>query len=224
MVLSFLSPAQPAGLEVFPHGRRYEHRVAATGVLRSHLLDRRASAVPSRSPASYSCGPSLRSRETGRQPHQLGLGVLARDASFPVRRATDGSPRSSSRYPFRSDGRGSQNRDPRYGLVRVTPRGTEPAERSRLRAQSLRHRQEGKSAWRTWHAKAPEVGARCTRAVDVGSLPLDDYLQYRASVSFIKIDTQGAEGIIVEGMLGTLSAQNDLTLVIEFWPYGLGRV
>ena len=60
-------------------------------------------------------------------------------------------------------------------------------------------------------------------AVEVEALPLDDYLQDSASVSFIKIDTQGAEGVIVEGMLRTLRAQDDPTSVVEFWPYGLSR-
>ena len=59
--------------------------------------------------------------------------------------------------------------------------------------------------------------------IEVEALPLDDYLQDSAFVSFIKIDTQGAEGVIVEGMLRTLRAQGDPTLVVEFWPYGLSR-
>ena len=60
-------------------------------------------------------------------------------------------------------------------------------------------------------------------AVEVEALPLDDYLQDSVSVNFIKIDTQGAEGVIVEGMLRTLRAQHDPMLVVEFWPYGLSR-
>ena len=60
-------------------------------------------------------------------------------------------------------------------------------------------------------------------AVEVEALPLDDYLRDSDSASFIKIDTQGAEGVIVEGMLRTLRAQDDPPLVVEFWPYGLSR-
>ncbi len=60
-------------------------------------------------------------------------------------------------------------------------------------------------------------------AIEVETLPLDDYLPEGASVSFIKIDTQGAEGVIVEGMLRTLGAQDAPKVVVEYWPYGLGR-
>lgn len=55
----------------------------------------------------------------------------------------------------------------------------------------------------------------------VDTLPLDDFLS-REGVrpDLIKIDTQGAEGLIFEGASKTLS-QNRLVIFMEFWPMGL---
>ncbi len=71
------------------------------------------------------------------------------------------------------------------------------------------------------HRIFPAQGSR--DAVEVEALPLDEYLPDSASVNLIKIDTQGAEGVIVEGMLRALQAQDDLKLLVEFWPYALSR-
>ena len=41
-------------------------------------------------------------------------------------------------------------------------------------------------------------------------------------IDFIKIDTQGAEAHVIEGMQETIRANRDhLDMIIEFWPYGL---
>ena len=55
----------------------------------------------------------------------------------------------------------------------------------------------------------------------VEAIAFDDYDLGGRSVSFIKIDTQGAEGAILEGMLRTLRANRDVDLAVEFWPHGL---
>jgi len=43
------------------------------------------------------------------------------------------------------------------------------------------------------------------------------------SVSFIKIDVQGAEAKVMRGARGVLRASRDCILMTEFWPYGLAR-
>src|SRR6185436_16484867 len=43
------------------------------------------------------------------------------------------------------------------------------------------------------------------------------------SVSFIKIDVQGAEAKVMRGARGVLRASSDCILMTEFWPYGLAR-
>lgn len=55
----------------------------------------------------------------------------------------------------------------------------------------------------------------------VNTIPLDDFLS-REGVrpDFIKIDTQGAEGLVFEGANKTLS-QDRLMIFMEFWPMGL---
>ncbi len=55
----------------------------------------------------------------------------------------------------------------------------------------------------------------------VEAIALDDYDLAGRRVSFIKIDTQGSEGVILEGMLRTLRANRDVELAVEFWPHGL---
>ena len=63
--------------------------------------------------------------------------------------------------------------------------------------------------------------AQTRDSVEVAAIPLDEYLPADSPVNFIKIDTQGAEGVITEGMLQTLRRSTDVTLAMEFWPYGL---
>ena len=43
------------------------------------------------------------------------------------------------------------------------------------------------------------------------------------SVSFIKIDVQGAEAKVMRGARGVLRASSNCILMTEFWPYGLAR-
>ena len=58
--------------------------------------------------------------------------------------------------------------------------------------------------------------------VDVESVALDDYFAGRhASPDFVKIDTQGAEMAILQGMTGILEATPDLVMAVEYWPRGL---
>ncbi len=59
------------------------------------------------------------------------------------------------------------------------------------------------------------------QAIEVQAVALDDYLPDGDPVHFIKIDTQGAEGLIFEGMQRTLRRHKNVRVALEFWPYGL---
>lgn len=61
--------------------------------------------------------------------------------------------------------------------------------------------------------------------VDVEAVRLDDYLEGRPQkIDFIKIDTQGAEGIIIGGMLETIRNNPNLAMVVEYTPTKLRSV
>jgi len=58
--------------------------------------------------------------------------------------------------------------------------------------------------------------------VNVDTVRLGDFLAGKAtSVDFIKMDIQGAEGRALEGMLPLFTANPNLKLMTEFWPYGM---
>ena len=61
------------------------------------------------------------------------------------------------------------------------------------------------------------------QTVEVEAVSLDEYLNQAgaARVDFIKIDTQGAESLILEGMRGTLRRHRNARVILEFWPHGL---
>ena len=65
-----------------------------------------------------------------------------------------------------------------------------------------------------------EVGVQ-TQTTDVVSL--DDYLEPRTRVDFIKMDIQGAEPAAFAGMRRTLERQRDVKILSEFWPSGMER-
>lgn len=60
-------------------------------------------------------------------------------------------------------------------------------------------------------------------AVQVRALRLDDYLPGDTRIAFIKSDTQGADGMVLEGARRTITRQDSMWLAVEFWPYGLHR-
>lgn len=55
--------------------------------------------------------------------------------------------------------------------------------------------------------------------IEVEAVTLDSYLGGQ-KVDFIKIDVQGAEGLVLGGAKNTLN-NNHLKILTEFWPYGL---
>jgi FkbM family methyltransferase len=60
-------------------------------------------------------------------------------------------------------------------------------------------------------------------SIDVEAVRLDEYFKdHPRGIDFLKMDTQGAEGVILEGMTGLLEGRADgPTIFMEFWPYGL---
>jgi FkbM family methyltransferase len=60
-------------------------------------------------------------------------------------------------------------------------------------------------------------------SVDIEAVRLDEYFQHDPhGIDVVKTDTQGAEGLILEGMTGLLERRPDgPTIFMEFWPHGL---
>ncbi len=59
-------------------------------------------------------------------------------------------------------------------------------------------------------------------AIDIDAVRLDDYLaEVDGRVDFVKIDTQGAEALIIAGMRQTIDAHPNIVMAVEFWPQGL---
>jgi FkbM family methyltransferase len=67
----------------------------------------------------------------------------------------------------------------------------------------------------------PDEGPERT-SVEVEAVSLDDYFNdHDGGIDFIKIDTQGAEGGIFEGLTGIARRNEDIRFAIEWWPYGV---
>jgi FkbM family methyltransferase len=61
-------------------------------------------------------------------------------------------------------------------------------------------------------------------SIDIDAVTLDGYLgKAGRKVDLIKIDTQGAEVVILRGMKETLRQNPSVKLLIEFWPKGLSE-
>jgi FkbM family methyltransferase len=67
----------------------------------------------------------------------------------------------------------------------------------------------------------PEGESRAS--VEVEAVRLDEYFEdHPRGIDVLKTDTQGAEGLILEGMTGLLQGRTDgPTIFMEFWPHGL---
>lgn len=69
-----------------------------------------------------------------------------------------------------------------------------------------------------------EVTSDRTEWVDVPVRPIDVLLARRpGSADVIKIDTQGSEVAVLQGMQATLDRNPTARIVLEFWPFGLER-
>lgn len=63
-------------------------------------------------------------------------------------------------------------------------------------------------------------------AIDVETITLDEFIENEIEggrIDFIKLDAEGAEGLVLAGAEKTLK-NNDLKMLIEFWPHGLRKI
>lgn len=67
---------------------------------------------------------------------------------------------------------------------------------------------------------APE-GPGQQAQISVPVVAIDALLTDGSPVDFIKVDVQGAEGLVLRGMRRTIQNSPDVTLLTEFWPEGL---
>jgi FkbM family methyltransferase len=78
---------------------------------------------------------------------------------------------------------------------------------------------DNKGDHRIWEA----TGESRTK-ITVRAMTLDQYLNETATAAdFIKIDVQGAEGQVLEGMEETLAQAPPTYLILEFWPEALRK-
>jgi FkbM family methyltransferase len=74
-------------------------------------------------------------------------------------------------------------------------------------------------------ANVPDPGGR----VEIQTTGLDEFFVAsgtsadQARIGVVKIDVEGAEGLVLQGARRTL-AGDDVTVLMEFWPYGLRNV
>jgi len=62
------------------------------------------------------------------------------------------------------------------------------------------------------------------KSVEVEVIRLDDFFQdYTGRVDFIKMDVQGSEAGVIQGMPELLGRSPQVKIVTEFWPFGLTR-
>jgi hypothetical protein len=77
---------------------------------------------------------------------------------------------------------------------------------------------------RTFDSDDDSMGSASKRVnvVTVEGISIDDYLaDYNKSVDFIKVDVQGAEYSVLQGMKKVLLANHHVVLLTEFWPDGM---
>lgn len=59
--------------------------------------------------------------------------------------------------------------------------------------------------------------------IEISATSIDDFMQEKGKVDFIKIDIQGFEMEAMKGMKNTLENNRGVKLISEFWPYGLKK-
>lgn len=61
-------------------------------------------------------------------------------------------------------------------------------------------------------------------SIEIEVTRLDDYFKgYNGKIDFIKLDVQGAEGGVIQGMLSLLEKTKNLKMLTEIWPPGLEK-
>ena len=56
---------------------------------------------------------------------------------------------------------------------------------------------------------------------NIEKISIDDFVEKRFKVDFIKMDIQGFETVALKGMKRTIDANPGLVILTEFWPHGL---
>ncbi|MDO8265286.1 MAG: FkbM family methyltransferase [Candidatus Parcubacteria bacterium] len=59
------------------------------------------------------------------------------------------------------------------------------------------------------------------KSIAVSSVSIDDFLGKTSKIDIIKIDVEGAEPYVFQGMKGVIEANPKLIIICEFWPYAL---
>lgn len=63
------------------------------------------------------------------------------------------------------------------------------------------------------------------RSIDIKAIRLDDYFaDYDGVLNFIKIDVEGSESFVIEGMQSILQKTKDLIMMIEFAPFYIEKL
>ncbi len=72
------------------------------------------------------------------------------------------------------------------------------------------------------HRLTPTEDAR--QSVRIETRTLDSYWSGEIpAIDILKLDVQGAEGLVLRGMSETIAKSPKLKIFMEFWPYGLNR-
>ena len=73
------------------------------------------------------------------------------------------------------------------------------------------------------HSLSQENVANLKNYLEVNSIKLDDYLEgiNQRKVDIIKMDVQGAESQVIDGLTKTLHHNTSIKIIMEFWPKGL---
>ena len=90
---------------------------------------------------------------------------------------------------------------------------------NRRGTQTLHRATEG-PGWNTLWTKDDRLPG-LVETTEVETISLDDYLEANgcgAKVDVVKMDAEGSEGLIIEGMTETLLANNDIVVICEFIP------
>jgi FkbM family methyltransferase len=81
------------------------------------------------------------------------------------------------------------------------------------------HEAEGNSGDHRLYASDDDLRA----TLEVRQVALDAFAALQPPVDFVKLDVQGAEEAAFRGMEQLLAASPDVTIALEYWPYGMER-